>query len=576
MGFHDFTHDVRMAGFETRDDHRKGGISFISQSGSAMAAILDCDQRLDFNLAVSCGLELVVTLEDYFEHALSRPETSVIGLFIETVRRPARFVAALATALAQGVPVVVLKVGRSRLGAGAVTSHSGALTGNDRAFAAMLKRHGAVRVDSLEQMATSLLLFDKVGELPPGGLVTVHDSGGERALLLDLAEQAGVPFARLGEATVARVAARLVGDSPADNPLDAWSSGHDWVAMMQACLGDMMSDGQAAIGALVCDRSPDGDAWPEYEGILAAVRDASGRPVCLVSNHQGTGASERVVGLCRAGLPALDGAPGFLRGVRLLMDWRDARLRAREPRALPPPLPSADGWRERIAATGTLYEHGALGLLGETGIATVERRLAASGPDVQAAALELGFPVALKTAAALAHKSDTGGVRLGLSDAESLARAYTEMSARLGPAVMVQCMLPAGVEMLMGAVDDDDFGVLVTLAAGGVHAELLDDAVTLPAPFSVDEARRALATLKVRALLDGARGAQRGDSVALCEAAARFSSLAASLAGVFSVIDVNPLIVHARGCVAADALLLAPTTAGQSTDATQHPEVHTC
>ena len=579
MGFYDFSHDVWLGGFVTRADHRKGGISLVSQSGSVLAALLDCDQRLDFNLAVSSGLELVVSMEDYLEHALARVETRVIGLFIETVRAPRRFAAALQAALARAVPVVVLKVGRGQRAARAVASHSGALTGSDRAFQAVLEHHGAVRVDSLDQMAASLLLFDKVGELPPGGLVTVHDSGGERGLLLDLAEQAGVPFATLAPATLARVAARLDGDLPAENPLDAWSSGHDWVDTMQACLGDMMADPEAAIGALVCDRSPDGDVWPEYHGILATARAASGRAVCLVSNHQGTGPSTRVVELAHGGIPALDGAPVFLAGVRHLMDWRDARQRARREAPSPPTVTAPQAWRERLGRGETLHEDEALRLLSHAGIASVERRRAASLAEVLAAGAELGFPLVLKTAAALAHKSDSGGVRLDITDDEALAAAYTTMAGQHGGAVLVQRMAPRGVEILLGAVDDADFGVLVTLAAGGVFAEWLDDAVTLPAPFPAETARAALSRLKVSALLAGTRGAPAADIDALGDAAARFSALAAALAGSFSAIDVNPVIVHAQGCVAVDALALGASQSRAAVatgdDATQS-EVQTC
>ena len=130
------------------------------------------------------------------------------------------------------------------------------------------------------------------------------------------------------------------------------------------------------------------------------------------------------------------------------------------------------------------------------------------------------------------------------------------MCARLGPRVLVETMLGPGVEMLLGAVDDIDHGAVVTIAVGGIHAELLDDAVALPAPFTAEEAGRALEGLRLRALLDGARGAPPSDVDALCQAAARFSALAAALAGSFAGIDVNPLLVHAHGCTAADALLI--------------------
>ena len=580
MGFYDFGAGVWMGGFTTRTDHRPGGISLISQSGSAMTAIVDCDRRLDFDLAVSSGLELSVCMEDYLEHALARDRTRVVGLFIETVREPRRFASLLALALERSIPVVVLKVGRSLEAARAVYSHSGALTGSDRALQAVLDRHGAQRVSSLDQLAASLLLFDRFGEVPAGGLVTVHDSGGERGLLLDLAAEAGVPFARLGADTLAGVAARLDGDLPAENPLDAWSTGRDWAATMQGCLADMMADPAAALGALVCDRSPDGDAWPEYHRMLVAVRDRTTKPVCLVANHQGTGPSDRLVAMSRDGVPGLDGAGQFLRGARQLFDWRDARRRLCTPRAAVPPPPVLDGWRDRLAGEAILYEHAALQLLATAGIATVERRLAGSCAAALAAADELGFPVVLKTAAPVAHKTEVDGVRLCIAGAAALQSAYQDLAARLGPEVLVERMLPPGVEMLLGALDDTAHGVLVTLAIGGIHAELLDDTVCLVAPFAADEAARAIDRLRLRGMLAGVRGAAAADVAALAGCAARFSTLAAALAGCFTEFDVNPLLVHARGCVAADALLIGRRSAAMSYETgvstTPATEVQSC
>ena len=558
MGFYNFAERVWLCGFPTRVDHRAGGITLISQSGSAMCALTDCDQRLDFNLVVSSGLETVVTMEDYLDYALQRDDTRVVGLFLETVRQPARFVAGLRRAFERAIPVVVLKVGRSLRGARAAASHSGALVGHDGAFQAVCDRFGVTRVDTLDQLAVTLLMFERTGGIGPGGLVTAHDSGGERGLLMDLAEDEGVEFADLAPATLAGVAASLENGLPAENPLDAWGTGHDWARMMGDCLRRMMADPAAAIGAIVCDRSPDGDIWNDYAAIVQGVRERSGKPMCLVANHQGTGASARVVALSRTGVPALDGARQFLRGVRHLCEWRDSR----SPRGEVDVAAALEGfdaiaWRERLLGAGTLYEADALDLLAAAGLVTVAHRVVRTRAQAVAAARMLGHPVALKTAAAVAHKSEVSGVRLALAGDAAIAAAYDDLAARLGPAVLVAKMARPGVEMLLGAVDGAGFGTIVTIAIGGVHAELLADRVTLLAPFGPGDARRALDRLRLRPLLDGVRGAPASDVTAFCHAASRFSRLVADLGDTLGEFDVNPLLVHADGCTAVDALLVA-------------------
>ncbi len=197
-GLYNFDHKLWICGFETRADHRPGGVTLITHSGSVFNALVDCEARIDYNIAVSSGQELNVTLAEYMDYALEQPSTRVIGLFMETARDPEGFVAALAKARAKAIPVVALKIGRSETGAVMAESHSGALVGNDGAYQALFEHYGVTRVDSIDEMATSLMLFAQPRPVGPGGLATIHDSGGERALILDLAEPLACPSPSCG------------------------------------------------------------------------------------------------------------------------------------------------------------------------------------------------------------------------------------------------------------------------------------------------------------------------------------------------------------------------------------------
>jgi acyl-CoA synthetase (NDP forming) len=211
--------------------------------------------------------------------------------------------------------------------------------------------------------------------------------------------------------------------------------------------------------------------------------------------------------------------------------------------------------RDKLVAARASGEAAALGLLAAAGIATIPTRRVASVAELRAACRDLGFPVALKTAEGHAHKSDVGGVVLGLADEAAAISAYGELARRLGPDVTIQAMAAPGVELALGVVNDPDFGPLVMAASGGVLIELLDDRVFELAPVDPSRAAAMIARLKISRLLDGYRGAPPADRAALADMIARLSRLALELRDEIAAIDVNPVVVNAAGATAVDALI---------------------
>ena len=236
MGFYNFADGVWGCGFQTRQHARGGNVAFISHSGSGMCGIVDTDERIDFNYVVSTGQELTVTMDQYLDFVLEQPSTRVVGLFMETARNPAGLTRVFEKAQARGIPVVALKVGRTELSARLTVSHTGAIAGEDAVYDALFDRYGVHRVYDLEELSTALILFAQPHAVGAGGLVTIHDSGGERQLLIDLAHAAGVPLTELAAASTARLTSLLDPGLPAVNPLDAWSTGGpDYHVGMQQC-----------------------------------------------------------------------------------------------------------------------------------------------------------------------------------------------------------------------------------------------------------------------------------------------------------------------------------------------------
>jgi acyl-CoA synthetase (NDP forming) len=358
MGFYNCLDGVWVCGFDTRNNHVSGGnVTLISHSGSGMAGIMDCEERIDFNLAVSTGQELSVRMDQYMDWALEQEGTRAIGLFMETARSPAGMIAAFEKARQKNIPVVVLKVGRTELAARLAVSHSGAIAGRDDTYQALFDRHGVQRVNDMDELATALIMFAQPHPVADGSLVSIHDSGGERQLMIDLADEMGVPLAQIGPQTEARLADLLDPGLPPVNPLDAWGAGGPGSdQIMENCLAALMSDDNAAMGAVVHDRGPLSSLYGEYFDYLRIGHAASGKPAFLVANRQGTGTDSRAVGITREGFPVLDGLRPFLAGVRCLFDYRDFQSRNFDPLPAPDEAISTR-WRSRLATGDTLEEY---------------------------------------------------------------------------------------------------------------------------------------------------------------------------------------------------------------------------
>ncbi len=559
MGYYNVRDHTWTCGFDSAQHHEApGNIALISHSGSGgMSGLIDCDERLRINVAVSTGNELTVTMDEYLDFVLDLPETRVVGLFIETARNPGGFRAALEKAAQRGVPVVALKVGRTAKSAELAVSHSGAMAGDDATYEALFDRYGVQRARDQDEFATMLILFAELHQVGAGGLVSLHDSGGERQLFVDLADDAGVPLTDLSDQTVDALTEVLDPELPAINPLDGWSrGGPDAEENMTRCLSLLMQDDGAALGAVVHDRGPDGQVYPGYLAYMQRARSESGKPVALVAARQGTGHDRAVVTSTHAGYPVVDGVSQFLAGAHALFAYRDFKLRE----ASPPRVPNAaaaDRWRVMLASGTVLNEMDSLALLADFEVETSAADRAGSADQAAAAANRVGYPVALKTGQdGILHKSEVGGVVLDIRDETQLRQAYEGMSPELGDDVIVSRMAPSGVEMLLGIKHDPQFGPVVLIGAGGVLAETINDVQFALPPFDSRHARRCVDRLALRSLLDGVRGQPAVDVDAFCEVAARFSEMAAALGDVLAEVDVNPVVVHETGAIAVDALVV--------------------
>lgn len=557
MGFYNNEIGLRVAGYPATQRMDPGGIGWLAQSGSVFGALAHNDQRLKFGLAVSSGAELVTTAADYLRWMVASGTVRVVGLFLETVRDPVGFASALEFAASRNIPVVVLKVGQTAASAEMALSHTGALVGSAVAYGALFKRYGVVQVEDEDELAAVLCLFQQPRRPARGGLVAIHDSGGERELAVDIADGLGLSYPQLSEPTKEKIARIIDPELVPGNPLDAWGGARDFTSVFTEAFTALVNDDNAAIGVMFCNVRDGYYVSNGYVDATIATLGQTEKPVALATNYAMVRHDAQVARLTAAGVPVIDGTRVALKAVKHVLAWRD--------RAGHRDLKRPDGcdqavalaWRDRLASGVPLGESESLSLLAAYGIRTARSVLVGDDRQLAEAGLDLRYPVVLKTAApGILHKSDVGGVVLGIPDAAALGRAYDQMRGRLGPAALVAEMAPAGVELALGVVIDPQWGPVVLVSAGGVLMELLDDSSAALAPVTHAEAADMIASLKAAKLLEGYRGTAPADRAALADALVRLSWLAADFAGWISEIDINPLIITGDGCIAVDALII--------------------
>ncbi len=562
MGMYNFTDKVWTGPFETRAHNASGNVSLISQSGSGMSGILDTEARINFNFAVSTGQELNVTLEDYLDFVLEQDTTKVVGLFMETSRKPMALRAAFEKANLREIPIVVVKSGRTEFAAEMASSHTGAMAGSDDTYKALFDRYGVVRVEDCDELANTLILMAQPHPVGPGGLVSLHDSGGMRQLAIDLADKTGVPYAELSDNCKTDLKAILDPGLPAVNPLDNWGSGEgDFPKKAAEHLALMLAEPTAAIGAVMQARDANSSIYPEYIDYIRHAHARTGKPVCFVSGHQGTGSEPLAAAVTHEGFAVIDGYSNFLKALKHVFDYRDFSVQRRGVM----PIVDEDAtikWRTRLKTGVALGEHEACAMMCDFDIPAVFSILVSTESDAVTAAQTIGFPVVIKTAEDdINHKSDQAGVFINVQDENNVREVYNELKTRLGAKVLVAPMVSAyGTEMILGMLKDPDFGPIVAIGIGGVHTEILKDIVFAMPPFSAIEAKQLVRRLKMAPLLDGQRGKEPADIEAFAIAASNFSAMVQSLGDQLEEIDLNPVKVMAKGCIALDALVIPTHT----------------
>ncbi|MBI4293572.1 MAG: acetate--CoA ligase family protein [Betaproteobacteria bacterium] len=537
----------------------KGPVSVASQSGAVGVDILVRLRERSIGLAkwVATGNQCDVDLADCIEFLAADADTRVLVVYVEGCRDGGRLAQALAAAAAADKPVLVLKAGTSEAGANAVASHTASLAASDELFGALLARHGAVRMRALNELIDLTAACSRAQRLAAPSIGLVSISGGVAALMADEAAGGGLeipPMPAHGE----RRMRELVSFAATRNPIDAGAPAMADMALLARFVEIALEDG--GYPALVCFLSHLGYVdrfFDELRSRLVRLRCRFPDRVIALAI---LAPRERSALLEQDGFLVFDDPARAVACVAALAHVSAARPHADRCLDDVPALAPYSGPPIAMATD----EAAARAVLEIIGIPVVSARLVTSAAQAADEAARIGGAVALKVASPdLPHKTESGGVMLGVA-AASAAQCFDALIARVRSAhpaanisgVLVSPMVTGGVETFIGVKVDPALGAFVAFGIGGVFVEVYRDLAWRPAPFGRSEALAMIREIRGFPLLDGARGRERADLGALAEALSRLSVFAARHAAELESIDINPFVVHARGALALDALIV--------------------
>jgi acyl-CoA synthetase (NDP forming) len=555
--------------------YNKGGISMTSQSGAWGNAvmILANQEGLGFRHYVSTGNEAQTTSLDVVDWYLDDPQTRLVVSYVEGFQDAHRLVGIGRKALELGKPYLLWKVGTSEAGARAAASHTANLGGEMALYRAAFEQSGIIEVtdvDDLADRAHALL----TGRRPGGNRVAVISmSGGAGVLMADHCAAAGLELPTLSPLTLERLRAILPAFAGLNNPIDVTGNVSaregSFVEALELILADPLVD---MLG--ICLASISGPAGNQIAIDVARVCAATTKPVLVAWCADVERTREGYEALAAVGTPRYDTPVRCARGMDAL--WHFERARRDHERISAEPVLRLERPAQRQAMAGLqadLTEYQAKQVLADYGIPVTREALATTAEQAVDLAGQIGYPVVMKIVSPMIpHKTEAGGVKVGVRDAQAVRDAFAEIVANAGrhspgapiDGVLVQAMVSGGTEVILGVTQDPLFGPAILFGLGGIFAEVMKDVCFRIAPITRSEAMAMIRSIKAFPILDGARGRPKADLEALADALVRLAALAVDLQDSIAEIDINPLIVlpAGQGVVAVDALFKPKRAAG--------------
>ena len=533
------------------------GVAIITMSSNVGFNLTMQQRGLPIAYMESLGNKLKFDLHDAIDTFARRDRVTALGLFLETMPDPIAFQEAVNIARDLAKPIVAVKVGRSEVAKKMVVSHTASLAGSDALITALFERLGVARVDSLEAFVEALKVLHVLGPLKGGRIGAMSTSGGDLTLLADaLGPDLSIPS--LSESVEqllrAKVHERVVAANPFDYQMFNWNDEDHMAEKFTAFLSE---DFDVALCLLdypredICDQS----SWGGAERGFVRAAQKTGTKAAVLATFADTITESVAVRLMEQGVALLAGIDTGVAGIQAAVDVGTAWSRSPSP-------PLLANFGHRLESPGkVLNEAESKNFLSRYGIQVPVGRVVQNAPEAVNAAGDLGYPVVIK-ALGVSHKTEVGGVRLGLGSADEVIAAVTEMS-KLSRSFLIEKMIDGVVaELIVGVVRDEQFGPYLLLGGGGILVELMKDSVSLLLPATRQQILHALSKLKCAPLLNCFRGCPPADLKAAADIILAVADIVENDPSAINELDINPLMVLAegQGAVAADALICLERT----------------
>jgi acetyltransferase len=570
LGVANVRDDIWASSSSRGSDGLSGPVGLICQSGaSAFGPFLTraVEEGIGLSHIISTGNEADLDFSDFARYLLDDDGVKVIAGFVEGFKDARKFIEVARLAAERNKPIVLIKIGRSELGAQAARSHTAALTGSDARYDAAFAQYGVTRVQDYDELLEVAHLLAHAPKPPKPGIAVVSHSGGVSSLTADMCGQAGLDLPSLSQRARDGINGVLKGFGWAANPSDVtgFANSESFPTIMDNLINE------PDVGTLVvASAGADSQAAQVIAQRDATLRQAQGEAKAVAFLWTGTrGATAGLPKLKAANIPIFYVPDKLAKGLRSLLDyhawldWRQAEGFATAPSM----TANQQKLAERLLGSSrpALSEHASKELVAAWGVPVTREVPAASAEAAAAAARTLGYPVALKVDSPdILHKTEAGGIRLGLRDDTQVWTAFNEVmssAAAYAPqavinGVLVQEMVPGGVEVIVGVSYDPQLGPVLLFGTGGVMVEVYHDVALRLCPITQGEALDMVNQVKGARLLQGFRGRPKADVDALADVLVRVSHLAVNLEGKLAELDINPLMVlpAGQGVKAVDAL----------------------
>jgi acyl-CoA synthetase (NDP forming) len=527
-----------------------GGIGLITQSGAIGGMILGRAQQRDLGISkfISYGNGSDLTQVDFLNYLAEDEDTKVVALYIESVSSGRAFMNALAEC-SRRKPVLVIKAGRTSAGTRATASHTGSMAGSDAVYAAAIRSSGAIRVDTVDALLDICKGFTQISHLNGKKIIIVTNSGGPGVLTADHAEEIGLSVPEPGPDLQAHLRTFLPGHCSIRNPIDLTVEGTE--ESYRNTLKSTLPDYDAAIAINVGTSYLDNLALAR--GVVDGAKD-SGKPVlaCFVPEQLMTESTDLMK---TAGIACYSSGEQAVSVLAEIANYAGQRSKRIEKKMIP-----SSGETRRLPGSGKMLEPEAMAWLKENGIPVPNFWVAASAQEAVQACEKLGYPTVMKVVSPdILHKSDVGGVVVGIRDADAARQAFEAIQkSALGKdfrGAVVYPMVKDAQEVLLGLSTDPQFGPVVAFGLGGIYTEIWRDIVLRVAPVEPEEALEMIHEIRAIALLKGARGKPPYDLGALAKTISTFSRLP-FLYPQISEVDLNPVFVRQDGLVVGDVRVI--------------------